>query len=152
MRRYISRMSVHLLKPALRIQDVFEFTQRQQQRKIRHGRDFVYPVWTSRKPQRADELIDGGSVYWIVKNTIQCRQEVLDIEEIQEEGDEKPSFLILCKPQLIRTMAIARRPFQGWRYLEASSAPPDIGPVNMNDANNEPPVEMASQLRAAGLL
>lgn len=152
MRRYIKRMSVHLLKPALRIQDVFEFAQRQHHRKIPRGRDFVYPVWTSRKPQRADDLINGGSVYWIVKNAIQCRQEVLDIEEIQEEGEDKPSFLILCKPQLIRTLAVARRPFQGWRYLEAGSAPPDIGLVDMNEAGNAPPAEMATQLRAAGLL
>lgn len=109
----------------------------------------AFPVWTSRKPARVNDLINGGSVYWIVKNQIQLRQEILGIEDITQEG-EKTSYLIMCSPDLIRTQPIARRPFQGWRYLEPSNAPKDLGPVGEVQDVIDP--EMEKDLREAGLL
>lgn len=142
-------MSVNLLKPALRINDIYEFAGRQQLRHIPYKGEYVYPVWTSRKPAREKELLD-GSVYWIVKKQIQCRQKIVAIEPYEADGDEKPSFLILCEPQLIRTQAITKRPFQGWRYLEADNVPPDIGKVYVED--EPPPPKMEKELREAGLI
>lgn len=142
-------MSVHFLKPALRAQDVYEFAKRQKQWLFPYdGRD-VFPVRTSRKPKRIEEMIDGGSVYWVVKNQIQCRQKVVGFETIEEEG-AKPEYLILCEPQLYRTEAIRRKAFQGWRYLEIDRAPPDKGAIYISD--DMPPPELEKILREAGLL
>ncbi|HRQ60435.1 MAG TPA: DUF1489 family protein [Alphaproteobacteria bacterium] len=143
-------MIVHLLKPALRCADVHEVALRQQEWQMEHEGRTVYPVWTSRKPTRENDLIDGGSVFWIVKGLVQCRQSIWDIIDYQDEGDEKPSFLILCDPQLIRTQGLPRKPFQGWRYLTPDKAPPDIGPLDVTE--ERPPAEMEKALREAGLL
>ncbi|MFP4313995.1 MAG: DUF1489 family protein [Alphaproteobacteria bacterium] len=142
-------MSVHLLKPALRANDVYEFAARQQQWHMNYAGQKVYPVWTSRKPLREKELLDGGSVFWIVKKQIQCRQKILAVEPYQEK-EEKPSFLILCDTQLIRIQPIAKRPFQGWRYLQPDNASPDIGPIYTEEEPPPPGVEKI--LREAGLL
>lgn len=143
-------MSVNLLKPALGINDIYEFAGRQQLRQIPYKGEMVYPVWTSRKPAREKELLDGGSVYWIVKKQIQCRQKIIAIEKYEDKSDEKPSYLILCEPQLIRVQPVTKRPFQGWRYLEADNAAPDIGKVYVED--EPPPPKMERELREAGLL
>lgn len=143
-------MSVHLLKPALRASDVYDFAQRQLQWYSEHNGQSVFPVWTSRKPVRADEMLDGGSVYWIVRNQIACRQAILDIIDYQGAADEKPSYLIICDPQLIRVQPVARRAFQGWRYLEADQAPMDMGAIVLDD--QPPPPELAKILHEAGLL
>lgn len=143
-------MTIHLLKPALKCADVYEFAGRQPQWHMPHKGRIVYPVWTSRKPTREADLLEGGSVFWIVKGQVQCRQDIWDIIDYQDDESDKPSFLILCNPQLVRTQGYARKPFQGWRYLEAPNAPPDIGPLTAND--ERPPPEMEEALRSAGLL
>jgi hypothetical protein len=144
---------VHFLKPALRAQEVYHFQERQKQFCMPYQGRMAYPVWTSRKPRRENEMINGGSVYWIVKNQIQVRQEIWALETIQPQDDgEKPSFMILCNPELIRVQPIARRAFQGWRYLEADNAPPDIGVLSDLSADDAIPQEMESDLRSAGLL
>jgi hypothetical protein len=143
-------MSVNLLKPALRVNDMYEFAQRQRLRLVPYGGGHAYPVWTSRKPARAGEMVDGGSVYWIIRNQISCRQKILTIEECVESGEEKPSYLILCSPELVRVKPISKRAFQGWRYLETDQAPSDIGEYNMDDA--PPPPALGKILREAGLI
>jgi len=142
-------MTVHLLKPALGIQDVSEFQGRQHLRLRPYEGRMLYTVWTTRKPKQMDELVNGGSVYWIVKKAIQCRQEILGWEEFEGENG-KSQYYIYCEPQLIRTVAVERRPFQGWRYLQADQAPKDIGAVTADD--ERPPEEMVGDLREAGLL
>lgn len=142
-------MTIHLLKPALRIQDVAEFQRRQKNFLTHFNGEIVYPVWTSRKPQQMDALINGGSVYWIVKKAIQCRQAVIGFEAIEREG-EKPSYFIYCDPQLVQTKPMEKRPFQGWRYLKPDQAPADVGAVDSNAP--PPPPDMANALREAGLL
>ncbi len=142
-------MPVHILKPALRVQDLYEFQKRQKQWHTTYRGAPAFPVWTSRKPSRVDEMLASGSVYWIIKKMVLCRQAIIGLEQIQEE-DEKPSYLIFCETDLVRTQALERKPFQGWRYLEASSAPKDIGPLG--GADDDVPAELEQDLRAAGLL
>ena len=141
--------TVHLLKPALGISDVSEFQGRMSLRLNPYEGRMLYTVWTTRKPKQMDELMNGGSVYWIVKKAIQCRQDILGWEEFEGENG-KPYYNIYCEPQLIRTVAVERRPFQGWRYLQLDQAPADIGAVTIGD--EPPPEEMVGDLRAAGLL
>mgnify|MGYP001301808587 CR=1 FL=1 len=143
-------MTIHLLKPALKVQDLFEFSQRQKTRWMEHEGELVYPVWTSRKPAREEALLDGGSLFWIIKKQIRVRQNVLAVVPYESGADEKPSYLILCSPELIRVEPVRKKPFQGWRYLEAENAPPDIGRIMAMD--EPPPPEMEKDLREAGLL
>ena len=75
-------------------------------------------------PKRADEVLDGGSLYWVIKGFVQVRQRILDLRpETGEDGIERCA--ILLDPDLVRTEMQPRRPFQGWRYLRDAEAPRD---------------------------
>jgi hypothetical protein len=101
-------------------------------------------VHTRMTPKRAIELEDGGSLYWVIKGSVVCRMPITDITT---RGEGKTSqCLIQLAPEVIRTAPQARRPFQGWRYLEPKDAPPDLSTM---DAGDLPP-ELAKQLREMG--
>lgn len=76
-------------------------------------------------PKRAEELLAGGSIYWVIKGAIRARQRVLALEEVQGEDGTRRCALVL-DPVLHPTRTAPRRPFQGWRYLAAEDAPPDL--------------------------
>ncbi len=76
-------------------------------------------------PTRAAELIDGGSLYWVVKAQVQCRQRLLDIRPFVDAEGISRCHLILA-PEVVRTQWQPRRPFQGWRYLKIEDAPRDV--------------------------
>ena len=102
-------------------------------------------VHTRMTPKRAAELEDGGSLFWVMKGSVVCRMPILDVST---KGEGKASMChIRLSPEVIRTAPQARRPFQGWRYLEPKDAPPDIA---ANDAENS--VEIAAELARLGLL
>jgi len=104
---------------------------------------------TRNRPRYADELVNGGSLYWVIKGYIQARQRIIDI--VPYSGtDGTVRQRILLAPALYRVMAVPHRAFQGWRYLPGADAPPDSGPISADDT--APPPEMAASLRAAGLL
>ena len=67
-------------------------------------------------PKRADELLNGGSLYWVFKGMILARQTVLRLEEVPGEDGITRCGIVLGK-DIIRTEPVPRRPFQGWRYL-----------------------------------
>ncbi len=101
-------------------------------------------VNTRTTPKRAAELEDGGSLFWVMKGSVTCRMPILDITTKGEGKDSR--CLIKLSPDVIRTAPQARRPFQGWRYLEPKDAPPDLSTL---DAGEVPP-ELAKQLREMG--
>ncbi|NVK33204.1 MAG: DUF1489 family protein [Rhodobacteraceae bacterium] len=80
---------------------------------------------TRMTPTRKDELLDGGSLYWVIKGKIQVRQHLIDIRPFTDEAGVKRCDLVL-EPRLILTKYQPKRPFQGWRYLKASDAPADL--------------------------
>ena len=101
-------------------------------------------VNTRMTPKRADEIEDGGSIYWVMKGSVVCRMPILDISTT---GEGKAGMcLIRLSPEVIRTAPQARRPFQGWRYLEPKDAPPDLSSMDPGDL----PDDLASQLRELG--
>jgi hypothetical protein len=101
-------------------------------------------VPTRMTPKRAAELEDGGSLFWVMKGSVVCRMPILDITT---KGEGKASrCLITLSPQVVRTAPQARRPFQGWRYLEAKDAPLDMSSMDAGDL----PVELAKRLREMG--
>ena len=101
-------------------------------------------VNTRMTPKRAAELEDSGSLFWVMKGSVTCRMPILDVST---KGEGKASrCLIKLSPEVIRTAPQARRPFQGWRYLEPKDAPMDLSTL---DAGEVPP-ELAKQLREMG--
>ncbi len=99
-------------------------------------------------PKRVDELVDGGSLYWIIKGGVQCRQRLTDIRPFTDAEGIGRCRLIL-DPQVIRTEWQPRRPFQGWRYLDAKDAPADLAGAGTGE---ELPLALRRELTELGLL
>ncbi len=98
-------------------------------------------------PKRRDELLDGGSLYWVIKGNVQARQILTDIEIFTDNEGIRRCKLWL-ESRLILTQWQPRRAFQGWRYLQLKDAPSDI---NANEADAVPP-ELRRDLAELGLL
>ncbi len=84
-------------------------------------RQHVTRMW----PKREAEVLDGGSLYWVIKGVILCRQTILRLDRV-EGGDGILRCGLVLDPPVIRTEAAPRRPFQGWRYLDPKDSPPDL--------------------------
>lgn len=110
------------------------------------GRDPV-PVHVTRMwPKRAEELLDGGSLYWVFKGMILGRQRILSLSErIGEDGIRRCA--IGLDAEVIRTSPRPRRPFQGWRYLGGPDAPPDL----LDSGDSDLPPELMAQLAQIGV-
>ena len=88
-------------------------------------------------PKRAEELLDGGSIFWVIQGVVLARQRILRLDEVRRADGVRRCGLVL-EPKLIRTEAQPRRPFQGWRYLPGSEAPRDL-PEGRQDEPSLPP-------------
>ena len=107
-------------------------------------------VHTRNWPRQQAELLEGGSIYRVIKGRIQCRQRIIGFEEGQNDEYAR-HCMIMLEPIIIQTVSVAHRPFQGWRYLQQKDAPADRGLYD--PANDDSlPAEMEADLRAAGLL
>src|SRR6201985_3744739 len=82
---------------------------------------------TRQMPKRAAELLDGGSLYWVIKGQIMARQTLLELREVKKNG--VPHCGLVYDKKLVPVRPRPRRAFQGWRYFEAKDAPPDIAEV-----------------------
>lgn len=100
-------------------------------------------------PKRGDELLNGGSLYWVIKGAIQARQSIVGLEEVTG-ADGIRRCAILLGSELILTQNQPRRPFQGWRYLKVEDAPSDVGPYQ--EGADDLPEDMRADLVKLGLL
>ena len=130
-------MPLHMIKLGVGVPDV-EWLER------RAAKGGPLVVHTRMTPKRASEIEDGGSLYWVVKGVIVCRQPVLDITTLGEGKQSRCE--IMLEPRVIRTAPLARRPFQGWRYFEPKDVPPDLDTLDAGEA----PDELVRQLRELG--
>jgi hypothetical protein len=141
---------LHLLRPAAGTASLAELRGYQAERWNGAPGTFPEPYASTRnRPTRAAELLDGGSLYWVIKGRIQARQRLAAIEEAT--SPERGRFwLIRLEGPLIETLPVPHRPFQGWRYLPAERAPPDLDRVGAGAADM--PAALAAELRKLGLL
>lgn len=100
-------------------------------------------------PKRLDEILDGGSLFWVIKGQVSARQRLLDIRPFTDGEGVQRCHLVL-EPTVIPVMPRPCRPFQGWRYLKAEEAPDDLGDRGGGVA--EMPEELRRELRELGLL
>ena len=75
-------------------------------------------------PKRVDDVLDGGSLYWVIKGVIMVRQRIVAIDHVTDEHGQRCGLYL--DAHLQRTAPQPRRAFQGWRYLETKDAPPDL--------------------------
>jgi hypothetical protein len=110
---------LHLAKLAVGVGTVAELRARQAARAdLRH--------LTRNLPRRRSEVIDGGSLYWVVSGAMVVRQRLLDIVESTYQDGSRCCALVLDR-ELVAVQGRPMKPFQGWRYLDAAAAPLDIG-------------------------
>jgi hypothetical protein len=93
-------------------------------------------------PKRAEELLDGGSLYWVIKGAIQARQRILGLAE-RRGADGIARCALVLDAEVIRTEAAPRRPFQGWRYLAAADSPRDLPKTRAKDDTLPPALAQA---------
>jgi hypothetical protein len=139
-------MTLHLIKLCVGCDSIEDLeawiVQRLKARKAK-----VHAHITRMVPKRGDDLLDGGSLYWVIKGSIQCRQKLVGIEPFTDrEGIGRCRLLL--EPKVVRTDWQPKRPFQGWRYLEADDAPRDL---RKGRAADDLPPALRAELAALGL-
>jgi hypothetical protein len=138
-------MALHLIKLAVGTEDIADL--RRWQRLRRKERGFA-AFYTRNTPRRAEELLDGGSIYWVIKGYVRVHQRLKGFTStVDDEG--RPRCAVGYDMQLVPTVLVPKRPFQGWRYLEAKDAPPDWKGAK---GSAELPPKLLEELRLLGLL
>jgi hypothetical protein len=102
-------------------------------------------------PKRAAEIVDGGSIFWVIQRVVCVRQRILDVVEDVWDDGSKCTGLVL-DPELIRVTARSMKPFQGWRYLSRPDAPADLGGAGVVTGIDELPELMRRELALLALL
>ncbi len=100
-------------------------------------------------PKRETEILNGGSIYWVIKGTIQCRQRILRLDEVIGADGIRRCAIVL-DPTVHRTNTALKRPFQGWRYLKPEDAPADL--PTQRDTDDVLPDELNRALAEIGVL
>ena len=101
------------------------------------------------RPVRAEEILDGGSLYWVIRGHVQVRQRILRLDETKG-ADGITRCGIVLEPVFHPTRWQPKRPFQGWRYLKSDDAPHDLREGDCDDA--ELPAHLRRELTMLGLL
>ena len=138
---------VNLLKLCVGADSVEDLTDWQESQRGRwpEGRAMhVTRMW----PKREAEVLGGGSLYWVIKGAVLCRQRLLGLEEMRGDDGILRCGLVL-DAEVIRTEAAPRRPFQGWRYLNPEDSPRDL--PKGRAADDALPPELAQALAEIGL-
>lgn len=100
-------------------------------------------------PKRESQILDGGSIYWVIKGIIQCRQRILRLDDVTGQDGIRRCAIVL-DPALHRTVQALRRPFQGWRYLSPEDSPADLP---QGRATEDPlPPELSAALAEIGVI
>lgn len=138
-------MTLHLVKLCVGVSELAEL--RQWIRDARAGRDTLDHV-TRMFPRRQSEILTGGSLFWVIRGMILCRQPIAALEPVTgKDGIER--CRIVFRPKIVPVVPQPRRAFQGWRYLEAADAPPDLKPGNSASGM---PEKLRRELAELGLL
>ena len=122
-------MPLHLLKLCVGAESIADLEHWIAQRMAiqrKRGETPEHVHTTRMTPKRRDELLDGGSLYWVIKGQILVRQRLVGFDEGTKK-DGSPCCLLLLDPELVPVRPVPRRAFQGWRYLTSEDAPVDLG-------------------------
>lgn len=143
-------MKLHIVKLCVGATSIEDLAQWQEERfRARTARGEAARIYhaTLQTPKRQAEL-EGGSLYWVIKGVILCRQRLIRLEERRGDDGILRCALVMDR-EVIRTEAAPRRPFQGWRYMQGKDAPRDLAKARGGD--DSIPVELARALAEIGL-
>jgi hypothetical protein len=145
-------MPLHLIKLCVGCDSIFDLEEWIEENRAHHrrlGRCYEQTHTTRMVPRRMGELVDGGSLYWVVKGQISCRQKLIAVRPFTDLGGIGRCQLVL-EPSVVAVEPRPCRPFQGWRYLDAKDAPRDLGSHSGDLA--EMPEALRRELAVLGLL
>ncbi len=140
-------MTLHLLKLCVGAESVADLRAWTRMRRSRGAG--VHAHVTRMFPRRAEELLDGGSLYWVIKGQISARQKLIGVEPFVDSAGVKRCALRL-DDEVIALRPRPHRAFQGWRYFDPAEAPPDLDAAATGLA--EMPEELRRQLSELGLI
>lgn len=138
----LSRMTLHIVKLCVGAETIDDLVN--WQKRLMKTSDKPYHN-TRMMPKRAEEVLQGGSIYWVIKRAIRVRQSIIAINEVADRDGRRMCELVF-DPQLHPTYAQPKRPFQGWRYLKHEDIPRDL---TSSEAAIEIPVELDLALKKA---
>jgi hypothetical protein len=139
---------LHLTKLAVGVRDADHLRELQAER-LRGGATLRHR--TRNSPRRYAEVLDGGSMYWVIAGTMLARQRIIDIVA-DHRDDLTPCTSLILDPELILLVGRPTRPFQGWRYLDPDAAPPDMPAFSAILGLDGLPATLRQELRALCLL
>ncbi|HEV7258283.1 MAG TPA: DUF1489 family protein [Bosea sp. (in: a-proteobacteria)] len=145
-------MALHLLKlcvGAESISDLEEWIEERMALERRLGLPQEQTHTTRMVPKKIEEILDGGSLYWVIKGQISARQRLTDIRPFTD-GEGIGRCHLVMEPVVVPVEPRPFRPFQGWRYLQAKDAPRDL--TDRGSGLGEMPEEMRRELAGLGLL
>jgi hypothetical protein len=139
---------LHLTKLAVGVRDIAHLRELQAERAIRNP-----PLRhrTRSFPRRANEVMDGGSIYWVINGSLLARQRIIDIIEDSRDDGSTCAGLVL-HPDLVPLAGRPTKPFQGWRYLLPADAPPDLAHAPTVKGEAALPPALRHELQALCLL
>lgn len=140
-------MTLHLLKLAVGIEQVDHLKERQDRFMNAAGN---YQHTTRMFPKREAELLDGGSMFWVIKKLVAVRQTIIALHR-EVDPDGRKYCVIELAPEHVLVSPQGKRPFQGWRYFKAEDAPSDL---SSTDGYIDPdmPADMRAELSRIGLI
>ena len=145
-------MSLNLIKLCVgcdSVKDLDSWIKQRIRDKKKRGQKAEHIHTTRMVPKRAEELLDGGSLYWVIRGQILCRERLVDIRPFVDADGVGRCRLVLA-PKVILVEPRPFRAFQGWRYLEGKDAPRDLD--RAAPGARAMPEEMRRELRDLGLL
>ncbi len=123
----LATVALHLIKLCVgadSIEDLARWQKKKAAERRKKGGKPQVMHFTRMRPKRAEELLDGGSLYWVIKGQIAVRQRIIGLASVTKEG--VPHCALVLDKKLVPTERRIHRAFQGWRYLEGKNAPPDL--------------------------
>lgn len=139
---------LHLIKLAVGVRDVAHLREIQARRAVA---DPPLRHQTRNAPRRLAEILDGGSIYWVINRAVLVRQRIVEIRPDFWDDGSKCTGLVL-DPMLVRVAARPVKPFQGWRYLAPAEAPADLAAAVGARGVDELPEAMRLALAQLALL
>ena len=142
-------MMIHMVKlcvGAESVDDLKSWQARQIGFRPKEGRPARPACQTRMTPKQVDGLLDGGSLYWVIKGMILVRNPILNVETLKDR-EGRDYCEIDLDPECVLTVPTPRKAFQGWRYLKPDDAPTDLG----SQVTETVPGHLARELREAGV-
>jgi hypothetical protein len=145
-------MPLHLIKLCVgadSVRDLEDWIKEKLKIKRKNGEKPEHIHRTRMVPKRAAELTDGGSLYWVIRGELMCRQRIRDVRPFRDKDGIGRCGIVLDRDVVL----VAPRPyraFQGWRYLAAADAPRDLDKVAKGAAAM--PEKLRRELRELGLM